>query len=313
MSKTVLITGGTGLVGKRLTELLRSKGYKVIIATRNLKSAVKHEAQADENISYARWNVDEQSIDKEALQKADYIVHLAGAGIADKRWTSKRKKEIINSRTQSSALIARALKEIPNQVKAVISASAIGYYGADPALPNKHPFTEDAIAADNFLGNTCKMWEQSIQSVKHLQKRLVTFRIGIVLSNEGGALAAFKKPVKFGIASILGSGKQIISWIHIDDLCRLFLYAIENESLNGVFNAVAPQPISNKELMLQLAKKMRGKAFIAAHVPSFVLKTMLGEMSIEVLKSTTVSCEKIHKEGFTFLYPSVDAALNELV
>lgn len=310
---TILISGGTGLIGTSLTKLLLGRGHKVIVLTRNLKSAIDKQA-ADERLTFARWNAEEQSIDKGAVEKADYIVHLAGAGIADKRWTNKRKKEIIQSRIQSSGLLIKALKEIPNHVGAVVSASAIGWYGPDnPSSRRSHGFIESDPPDKSFLSETCRWWEESIQPVTDLGKRLVKLRLGIVLANDGGAFAEFKKPMQFGIASILAGGKQMVSWIHIDDICRLFLFAIENEKVEGVYNAVAPQPVTNKELILHLAQRMRGKSFIPVHVPSWVLKMMLGEMSIEVLKSATVSAKKIQQAGFQFLYPQISAALNDLI
>ena len=309
---TILISGGTGLIGNALTKHLLEKGHKVIILTRNLKRAIDKNF-LDERLTYARWNAEEQSIDRHAVEKADYIVHLAGEGIADKRWTEKRKKQIVQSRTQGSAILIKALKEIPNNVKAVISASAIGWYGPDKKEKSPRPFVETDPPDKSFLGDTCRWWEESIQPVKQLGKRLAILRFGIVLANGGGAFAEFKKPIRFGIASILGSGKQVISWIHISDLCRLIMYVLENERMEGVYNAVAPSPVTNKELILQLAQRMRGKTFIPIHVPSWVLKTMLGELSIEVLKSATVSSEKVQQTGFQFLYPQIDAALIELV
>lgn len=306
-TSTVLITGGTGLIGTALTKLLLNKNYKVIILSRSAKESTIN------NLSYATWDVNKQTIEPGAIQQADYIVHLAGAGVADKRWTDKRKKEIIDSRTQSSALLVNALKENTNKVKAVVSASGIGWYGGDTIIPNPKPFTEIDLPETDFLGDTCKQWEASIEPVSALGKRLVKLRTGLVLSNEGGALPEFKKTIKFAIASILGSGKQIISWIHIHDMCRLFLYAIENEKLSGAYNAVSPSPVSNKNLTFALAKKAKGKLFIPVHVPAFVLKIVLGEMSVEVLKSATVSAQKIKDAGFQFTYPTIEAALNELV
>jgi len=310
---TILVSGGTGLIGTSLTNLLLEKGNKVIILTRNLKLAIDKQAP-DERLTYARWDANEQSIDRDAIEKADYIVHLAGEGVADKRWTDKRKKEIVQSRIQSGALLIKALKEIPNNVKAIVSASAIGWYGPDNASKKKlHGFIESDPPDKSFLGETCRWWEESIQPVTTMGKRLVKFRFGIVLSNDGGAFPEFKKPLQFGIASILSTGQQVMSWVHIGDIVRLLLFAIENEKIAGVYNAVAPQPVTNKELILQLARKMRGKSFIPAHVPAWVLKTMVGEMSIEVLKSARVSAEKIQQAGFQFLYPTIDAALNELI
>lgn len=305
--QTILITGGTGMIGKKLTQHLAGKAYNIIILTRKMpvsKNSIK-------NVEYALWDVDKQTIDTAAIQKADHIIHLAGAGVVDKKWTEKYKKEIVDSRINSSALLIAALKNNSNHVKSVTSASAIGWYGEDPA-PLPGGFTEKDKADPGFLGETCRQWEESIEPATALGKRVVKVRTGIVLGNDGGALAEFKRPVKFGIAAILGSGKQIVSWIHIDDLCRIFMQSIENENMNGSYNGVAPLPVSNKILTLELAKKMKGRFYVPLHVPPLMLKIILGTRSIEVLKSTTVSCEKIKSTGFTFLYTSIEAALKQL-
>ncbi|MGB3006652.1 MAG: TIGR01777 family oxidoreductase [Chitinophagaceae bacterium] len=311
---TIIITGGTGMIGKKLTEVLLEKGHSVIVLTRD----PDRQTATHSNISYAKWDITNQAIDSNAIARADYIIHLAGAGVADKRWSKKRKQEIIDSRVDSGKLISDSLRTIPNKVKAVVSASAIGWYGADNLIPSASPqggvrgstvkFTESDPADDAFLGQTCKHWEESIEPLAQLDIRLVKLRIGIVLSRKGGALKEFLKPLRFRVAAILGSGKQIISWIHIDDLVNMFVFAIENEKINGVYNAVAPFPVSNKELTITLAKASR-KHFIPMHIPTFLLKIMLGEMSIEVLKSTTVSCDKIIGEGFVFKYPEIDSAI----
>ena len=294
------------MVGKALTTALLATGYKVIILSRSTEGK-----KNSENILYAPWDIKKQQIDLPALQQADHIIHLAGAGVVEKRWTIAYKKEIVESRTESSRLLIDALQKNTNKVKTIVSASAIGWYGAD-ADPVK-PFTETDPAADSFLGNTCKLWEASIEPVISLGKRLVKLRTGIVLSNDGGALAEFKKPIRLGAAAILSHGKQIVSWIHIDDLCRMFVHAIENENMQGSYNAVAPQPVSNKALTISLAKAMNGKLYIPIHVPAFVLKLMMGESSIEVLKSTTVSCNKIADTGFVFNFTAIDTALSNLV
>jgi uncharacterized protein len=306
--QTILITGGTGMVGQHLTQLLLSKGYEVIWVSRTagerkIGSAI---------IPVVAWDLQQQTIDEAAIQKADHIIHLAGAGVAEKRWTAKRKQEILDSRTQSSALLVKALKTIPNKVQSVISASAIGWYGPDENNTTSNSFTEEMPAYPDYLGNTCKAWEESIAPVTELGKRLVKLRIGIVLSKTGGALAEFKKPLKTGVAAILGTGKQMISWVHVQDLCNMFLYAIETPSMQGTFNAVAPHPVSNKELTLTLAKQKNGFWFIPFYVPAFVLKIILGEMSIEVLKSATVSSRKIEAQGFKFEYPTIQLALRDL-
>lgn len=301
---TVLITGGTGMIGKALTKELLQRQHRVIVLTRKAKPE-------SGGITYKKWNPENGSIDETAIREADYIIHLAGANVAEKRWTVKRKQEIVDSRVKSGELLVESIRNIPNKIKAVVSASAIGWYGPDPQIPNAKPFVETDPADDAFLGKTCQLWEHAIRPVQDLGIRLVTFRIGIVLSNEGGAYAEFKKPLKFGIASILGSGKQVVSWIHISDLVQLFITALENENLNGVYNAAAPHPVSNKELILAIAKQ-RGKFFIPIPVPSPALKIALGEMSIEVLKSATVSSSKIEGAGYNFTYPNVVDAVKEL-
>jgi uncharacterized protein (TIGR01777 family) len=303
--ETVLITGGTGMIGKALTEALVTAGYKVIVLSR------KKEKNQQKAVRYAQWDVAAQTIEEGAIKEADYIVHLAGANVADGRWTEKRKQEIIDSRVKTGALLVKALTNIPNNVKAVISASAIGWYGPDAQVPNPHPFVETDPANTDFLGETCKLWEAAIAPVKELQKRLVTFRIGIVLSNDGGAYAEFKKPLKFGIASVLGSGEQTVSWIHIDDLIQLVCFALKQERMHGVYNAVAPNPVSNAQLIKTMAKTKTGIA-IQAPVPAFVLKIMLGEMSIEVLKSATVSAAEVKGEGFLFQFPTIEQAVEDL-
>lgn len=300
---TVLITGGTGLVGRALSRLLTEVGYRVIILSR-------HKGIAPDNalISYAQWDVSRQTIDVEALQQADYIVHLAGANVADKRWTASRKKEIVNSRVQSSALLYDTLERYPNKVRKVISASATGYYGEDQG----RAFVETDTPATDFLGTACVAWEASVLKMKQLGKKIMILRTGITLSKEGGALKEFYKPLKFGFATILGNGEQYISWIHIHDLVRLYLSGIVNHELEGIFNAVAPNPVQHKELVMTMAQVAKGKSFISLHVPSFALKIGLGEMSIEVLKSCNVSSAKIQQTGFVFSYPTIKAAMEKI-
>ncbi len=304
---TVLITGGTGLIGKALSAALLAKNHKVIILSRG----ASHQPPPAGNLSYASWDIAGQTIDRQAIEAADYIVHLAGAGVADKRWTGKRKKEIVDSRVKSGELIVKAMKEMPNTIKAVISSSAIGWYGPDPVIPNPRPFIENDPPARDFLGSTCKKWEESLDPLLHTGIRLVKIRTGIVVSREGGALTEFKRPLKFGLATILGSGRQVISWIHIDDLIGIYLRAIENEQMQGVYNAVAPQPVSNKTFILQLAKDKNKNRYLPVHVPAFVLKLVLGEMSIEVLKSATVSSRKIQESGFVFKHNDIATLFKE--
>lgn len=293
------------MIGTAVTKELAGLGYRIIILTRD-PSRFRNTDQ----IRYAGWDPSAQTIDVGAIQDADYIIHLAGANVAEGRWTKKRKEEIVDSRVESGQLLVKAMSENTNHIKAMISSSAIGYYGPDPEIPNARPFKETDPPYHDFLSSVVEKWEAAIALVKQQNKRLAILRTGIVLSNEGGAYAEFKKPLRFGIAAVLGSGRQVVSWIHIKDLVRMYIRAIENESMEGIYNAVAPVPVTNRQLVLSIARQKRN--FISVHVPSFVLKTILGEMSIEVLKSATVSAVKIQEAGFDFQYANVEAAVKQL-
>ena len=301
---TVIITGGTGLIGTALSKFLLSRGYQVIIFTRNPKQKKIYSP----GISYAAWDVKEQNINEDAFKKANYIIHLAGAGVADKPWTEKRKREIVESRTKSSELLVKAITRIPNNIISVVSASAIGWYQQNKGYQS----IETDPPATDFLGETCVAWENSIKPVEGLGKRLVILRTGIVLSNEGGAFPAFKRPIQYGIAGILGTGKQMISWIHIEDLCRLYLEAMINTTWSGVYNAVSPGPVNNRNFTIGLAKKMKGSFFLPIPVPNFILRMMLGDRSTEVLKNSSISANKIKQQGFQFIYPTIDTAFTDL-
>lgn len=307
---TILITGGKGLIGRALTKSLVETGHQAIVLTRSA-GLVK----SIDGIEYSQWNPETEIIDPDAVSRADVIIHLAGAGVAEKRWSRKRKQEILNSRVKSSRLLVKALETIPNKVHTVISASAIGWYGTDPETKNSEPgqysFQEIDPPSDDFLAQTCFQWESSIRPVEDLNKRLVILRAGIVLSKEGGALKELIKPLNWGIAAIPGNGRQMVSWIHIQDIVSIIITAIESKSIKGVYNAVAPEPVSMKEMIIRIAKGLK-KIYIPVKVPSFLLKAVLGEMSVEVLKSTTVSCNKLLQSGYCFRYPVIGAAVSSL-
>ena len=304
--QTVLITGGTGMVGQSLTDALIEQGYEVIVLTRSPRQSSRL------HLSYAKWDIDQQYIDPKALEVANIIVHLAGESVATKRWTVKRKKEILDSRVKSGNLLSNALKTMPHQVHTFIGASAIGWYGPDNEQSLKEGFTETDPVDASYLGDTCKQWEESVSNITALGIRKVTLRIGIVLNKRGGALLEFMKPAKFGIAAVLGDGKQMVSWIHQQDLSSMILFVMSNKNIEGVFNAVAPMPINNDSLTLQIASKYHSW-YLKINIPAWTLKVLLGEMSIEVLKSANVSSKKIQEQGFEFKYPNIASALDQLL
>lgn len=305
---TVLITGGTGTIGKKLSNLLIIKGYNVIILSRR-KMPV---STSDSRISYAKWDVEKGEIEPSVITRCDYIINLAGANIAAQRWTKKRKTLIRESRIQSSLLLVKALKEIPNNVKAIISASGAAYYGPDNLLSLHDGFTEDDKPGNDFLASVCEQWEEAIASVQVLNKRYVVLRTGLVLSKQGGLLTNLLKPLQYGVAVILGNGKQMVSWIHELDICNLYIYAMEHEEMNGPYNAVAPFAVTQRELVMTLAQA-RHRMYIPLNVPGFILKLVMGELAGEVLKSTHLSSSAVEENGFRFSFPKLEIALKNLL
>lgn len=294
---TVLITGGTGLVGKRLGALLSSKGYTVKIVS----------SKRSEKSYY--WDIDKQEIDSDALRNVDHIVHLAGANIGEKYWTKKRKKLIIDSRVKSAQLLFEAVKKLENKPKTVISASAIGYYGA---ITSDTIFTENDKAATDFLGTVCNEWELAATKFATLDLRVVTMRTAVVLSPQGGALQSILKPIRYGFGAVLGTGRQFMPWIHIDDLCEMYCRAIEDETMNGAYNAVAPEHITNKTFTKLLTQKLH-KPLLLPAIPSIFLKIVLGQMSDLLLKGSRISCDKMVKTGFEYKFPNVFQAIDHCV
>jgi uncharacterized protein (TIGR01777 family) len=301
MSQNVLITGGTGLVGRRLTELLLQEGYQISYLSR-------HREPID-NVRVYAWDVEKGLIEDGAVESADYIIHLAGAGVADKRWNSSRKREILESRTHSAALLHKKLQHSAHQVKAVIAASAIGYYGYDTgdAL-----IREDSQAGDDFLAEVCQQWEASVSQIRQLNIRTVSFRIGIVLSPQGGALAKLLQTINIGAGASLGTGRQHFSWIHIDDVCRAFIQALKDDQVSGIYNLTAPHPVTNEELTKETASVL-DKPLLLPNVPAFALKLGMGEMANAVLGGSYVSSKKLEATGFQFQYPFLRPALEDLL
>jgi len=297
----VLITGGTGLIGKHLHKKLTEKGYEVLILSRN-KSQVNKST-----IFY--WNPEKEEIDSSAVKKADYIIHLAGANIGEKRWTAKRKQVILDSRVKTAELLLKKINETQAKPKAFISASATGYYGA---ITSDKTFVETDAPASDFLGKICLKWEQTADKFAETGIRTVKIRTGLVLTSKEGALEKMLLPVKLGFGSPIGSGKQFMPWIHINDLCNIYIKAIEDTKLKGAYNAVAPEYIRNKEFIRILAKVLN-KPFWFPNIPSFILKILFGEMSQIVLTGSKVSSDKIIQAGNKFEFSEIESAFEDLL
>ncbi len=298
---TILIAGGTGLVGKHLSQMLQSAGHTVLHLSRKQDLKAKYPAFA--------WDLAKKTIDQAAVDRADFIINLAGAGIADERWTPERKRLIISSRVDSTLLLKAAIERRPTPLKAFISASAIGFYGSR----GEQLLTEsDEAGTNSFLAESVSKWEQAIEKIAETGLRTVVIRIGVVLSTKGGALEKMLIPFRFFNATYFGNGQQWMSWVHIDDICRMFIQAIENEQFSGIYNGVAPHPFRNKDLVCELKKAIGGLA-IMLPAPEFVLRVAMGEMADVVFDSTRVSSKKIEATGFKFLFPDLLPALKDLL
>lgn len=296
--KNVLITGGSGLIGSRLTELLADRGYQVSHLGR---------ARKNQGVKTFLWDIGQQSIDPEAFKEIDTIIHLAGAGVADKRWTLKRKREILESRTKSTRLLRDKLKTETHTIQNFISASGINYYG----FGDDEVFTESDKPGKDFLSIVTQEWENEVDQIAKPGLRVVKIRIGFVLSNRGGALKKLAKPIKLMAGAPLGSGQQYISWIHIDDLCKLFIKVIEDSSMQGAYNGVGPYSVTNKTLTEAIATTLH-KPLLLPNIPGFVLKIILGEMAEIVLNGSRISSQKIQDAGFSFQYKTLEDALEDL-
>lgn len=297
----VIITGGTGAIGHQLTKLLVAHFYEVIIFTRNPKS---HAVQP--HVRYVHWDPSKKEIDAKSIQEADYIINLSGANLNAKRWTKAYQQEIITSRVDSGQLLYHSLKQLPNRVKAVISASAIGWYGADDQY-QKRPFIEGDPQGGNFLSWVCNLWEGSVKPIETLGKRLIVFRFGVVISKDQGLLKEVGRFLPLRSVPILGSGKQMLSWIHMDDLCRMLLFGIQNSTIAGIYNACSSEPLSIGQFTKRIAKRKYGALYMPIPIPSFFIKLLLGKKGQEmVLNGIWVSNKKIAQENFPFKYPMLD-------
>lgn len=297
----ILITGGSGMVGSQLTKILKNKGIEVVWLSRT--------AGSKNGIQSFKWDYKAKFIDTNAFDGITHLVHLAGAGVFDKRWSLSYKKEIYESRIKTTELLADYLPKM-QQLKAVICGTAIGIYGNSLQTI---PLEENANNGTDFLAKTTVDWEKAADLFEMSGIRTVKIRTGIVLAKDIGALPAIIQPIKSYIGSPLASGEQIISWIHLEDLCNIFVKAIEDERMAGSYNGVAPAPVSNKVFTVTAAKILK-KPLILPNVPSLALNIILGkEKADSVIKGISVSASKIQQEGFIFKYPTIDTALNNLL
>lgn len=298
MGKKVLITGGTGLIGKRLTQMLLDKGYEVAFLSRK-KTNIP-------SVQVFEWDINKGYIEEGAVDNVHFLVHLAGSNVAEGRWTEERKKSILESRTGSIRLIARKLAEKQLKPAAFVSASGISYYGQDTGDKRN---TEATPAGNDFLSHVSVEWEKAADEIAVLGTRTIKLRTGIVISKDGGAIPKMALPARLGVGAPLGSGKQWISWIHLDDMCRLYIEALENENWQGAYNAVAVPPVTNEELTNAICKVLHRPRWLP-NVPAFALKLVFGEMAAVVLGGNYVVNERIENEtGFNYRYGDLESAL----
>ncbi|RZJ50928.1 MAG: TIGR01777 family protein [Chryseobacterium sp.] len=299
MKEVVIITGASGSVAKVLAKKLENE-YSVRFLTRSKKSENEFE-----------WNIEKQTIDENVFENVSHVIHLAGANVSEKRWSDDRKKEIISSRIDSAKLILNTLQKKNIKLKSFISASAIGIYGA---ITSEKIFKEDDEKGKDFLSEVVILWEKAADEYleKGVAERVVKVRIPVVLSEKEGALKKMATPVKFGVGSPIGTGKQYIPWVHIDDLSSLFEFALKNENTSGTYNASAPQHTDNENFTKEIAEVLNKPMFMP-NIPAFVMKLIFGELSVVLLEGSRTSSEKLQKTGFQFKFTDLKDALKDLL
>ncbi|WP_452601639.1 TIGR01777 family oxidoreductase [Pontimicrobium sp. MEBiC06410] len=298
----VLITGATGLIGKEIVEKCHNKGIAVNYLTTN-----KSKISKKENYKGFYWNIETNTIDVDCIKDVDVIIHLVGASIS-KRWTDKQRKAILDSRIKTTALLHNTLKNNEHSISHIISASAIGYY---PDSLTKYYTEQDKDVNTSFLGEIVQKWEAAVDDFKTLNIAIAKIRIGIVFSSKGGAFPQLSKPIKYGVGAAMGTGKQWMSWIHIADLANIFMHVLEHK-LEGVYNAVAPNPSTNMEVTKAIAKQVK-RPLLLPNIPRFIMALVLGDMHAILFQSQRVSSQKIEENGFNFKYYTLNTALSELL
>jgi uncharacterized protein len=299
--ETILMTGASGFIGQHLSLLLREKGYRVLMLSRNFHQSLKED--------HFLWNPATGSLDPEALKQADHLIHLAGTGIGDRRWTTLRKQEIWESRINTCQGLLQKTIEVGAHLKTFVSASAVGFYGTKVS---EKAFTEKDSAGEGFLASVCKAWEHAADEFEAIGIRTVKIRTGLVLGKNGGILPQMLLPVRIGLGAPIGSGKQILPWIHLNDLCNIYLKAIQDRSYKGAYNAVAPELINNHDFTKTLAKIMH-RPFWPIPIPAFPVKWFIGERSKLILEGHSVLPERLEQAGFDFQYTNSKAALYQIL
>ncbi|WP_419495286.1 TIGR01777 family oxidoreductase [Chryseobacterium bernardetii] len=299
MKEVVLITGASGLIAKELAKKIENE-FEVRFLTRKKRQVNEYE-----------WDITKGTIDESAFENISHIIHLAGANISEKRWTAERKKELISSRVDSAALLRNTLRKKEIKLKSFISASGINFYGT---ITNEKIYSETDPPGHDFLSEVVVLWERAADHFKeqNLAERVVKIRTAVVLSEKDGALKKMLPPIKYGIGSALGSGKQYMPWIHIEDICSIYEFALKNTSFHGAYNAVSPQHTTNSELTQKIAEVLKKPLFMP-NVPTFVLKILFGELANAILEGSRASSQKLQNAGFQFKFPDLYEALNSLL
>ncbi len=295
----ILIAGGSGLIGQRLSQRLLQEGHAVAWLSRRPHPSPRNYV----------WDYRREILDPQAVEFADYLIHLAGHNLSEGRWTAQRKKEILDSRVQSTLFLGRRWKESGRPLKGYLAASAVGFYGG---VTTQKVFTEEDPPGTDFLAEVCRAWETAIGQLADLPTRVVVLRTGVALSPAGGMLPKVLLPTRLGLATAFGTGRQVLPWIHLDDLCGIYLQALQNPGMRGIYNAVAPQPVCGGEFMEILSRHLR-RPFWLPNVPAFLLRAALGEMSVLLLEGSRISSARIEQSGFSFRFPDLPSALRDLI
>ncbi len=297
----VIITGGTGLIGSALAKGLLADGHEVIVLSRNPGSA-----KIQPGVRIENWTACSGDGWSNLITSDTAIVNLAGAGIGDKRWSDERKKLILESRVNAGAAVVDAIEKAAEKPRVVIQSSAVGYYGT----PGDQILTEDSPAGDDFQADVCKQWEDSTKTVEGMEVRRVVIRSGVVLSMDGGAFPRMLLPFKLMVGGPIGNGSHWFPWIHIDDEIKAIRFLIENEGAKGVFNVMAPNPLTNGDFTHEVGKIMQKPAVIP--VPKLALQLMFGEMAIILIEGQRAIPKRLQEHNFEFVYPTVEPALKNL-